>query len=1498
MLDKIIHFSIHNKLIIGLLTLVLIIWGGWSLTQLPIDAVPDITSNQVQIITRTPSLAAQEVERLITFPIEQTMATIPEILEIRSFSRFGLSVVTIVFQEQTDIYWARQQVFERLQQAKNDIPAGVGAPELGPVTTGLGEIYQYTIHPKKGYEKMYTPMELRTIQDWIIRRQLLGTEGVAEVSSFGGYLKQYEIALDPNLLNSYHLSINDVFTALEKNNQNTGGAYIDKKPNAYFIRSEGLIGDTTDIKKIVIKQNENGIPVLIGNIGRVTYGHATRYGAMTYNDQGEVVGAIVMMLKGENSSKVINNVKTRITQIQKTLPKGLVIDAYLDRTRLVDSAINTVEQNLLEGALIVIFVLVIMLGNVRAGLVVASVIPLSMLFAVSLMHLFGVSGNLMSLGAIDFGLIVDGAVIIVEATLHHIVQQKYSHRLSQEEMDREVYQAAIKIRSSAAFGEIIILIVYLPILTLTGIEGKMFRPMAQVVSFAILGAFILSLTYVPMVSALWLSKNSGHTKPTLADRLMKYLHRVYTPVLHFALSRKKLILGISVIALVASLFLFTTLGGEFIPTLEEGDFAVETRLVTGSSVSQTIETAQKAAAILLKQFPEIKEVVGKVGSSEVPTDPMPIESCDLMIILKDKSEWVSASNREELAQKMQEALSALPGVSFGFQQPIQMRFNELATGARQDVVLKIYGEDLNTLAEQARVLGKLIRKVQGAEDLYIEQITGLPQIVVNYNRDKIAEYGLAIEDINKVIRAGFAGETAGLVFEGERRFDLMVRLEQGKRQSIEDVTNLYISTPAGNQIPLSQVATVELKNGPNQIQRDNAQRRITVGFNVRNRDVQSIVQEIQDRIEREIKLPTGYYVTYGGTFENLLEARQRLSVAVPVALALIFILLYFTFSSIMQSILIFTAIPLSAIGGIVALWLRNMPFSISAGIGFIALFGVAVLNGIVLLGEFNRLKQNGLTKLQDIILQGTETRLRPVLMTALVASLGFLPMALSQGAGGEVQKPLATVVIGGLVSSTLLTLLVLPVLYMLFEKSANITEHNLPNNTYDSSSEDKPDDESSSPIRKILAVNWPKSGVRLSVRFWPFVFVMFLISILVYQTGNAQTSPMSLSLEKAIELALQNNLEVQSGLYEIDAQKMLQRTASDIGKTNINWMGGQYNSVNFDNSFTITQNIPFPLLLSRRANYQEAQTQTVERRLAVTQNALVHQVKSTYELLVLAKARHRLYQEQDSIFSQFVRSAQVRYRTGESTFLEQSTAESQLQEIRLQLSQNESDILIAQSQLQTLLNQTQPITATDEALQKQTLSIQLADTNALLQNPTILYYHQQVITARQFTRVERALALPDFTIGYFNQSLIGTQVINGQDRFFNGSKRFQGIEAGISLPLWFRPFRARTQAASLNEKIAQTQVQYYQKAIGQQWQQAIQEYTKYLKSLEYYEKTALLTAKLILENAQKAYRAGEIGYLEYSQGLNRSLMIRMQYLETLHRFNQAVIQIEFLAGQK
>lgn len=1038
MLDKIIHFSIKNKIIIGLLTLALIIWGAYSITQLPIDAVPDITNNQVQVITSSPSLGAQEIERLLTFPVEQIMATIPGIEEVRSFSRFGLSVVTIVFKEDIDVYWARQQVNERLGDIRDQIPKGVGSPELAPVTTGLGEIYQYVIHTNKGYEKKYSAMELRTIQDWIVRRQLLGTEGVADVSSFGGYLKQYEVALNPDKLRSMDISISEVFDALEKNNQNTGGAYIDKKPNAYFIRTDGLIGSVEDIEKIVIKRNLNGIPVLIRNVASVNLGSATRYGAMTRNDEGEVVGGLVLMLKGENSSKVISNVKERIIQIEKNLPEGIVIEPFLDRKKLVDNAIGTVTTNLAEGALIVIFVLVLLLGNLRAGLVVASVIPLSMLFAISFMNLFGISGNLMSLGAIDFGLIVDGAVIIVEATLHHLTGRRLfekfgNARLTQAQMDHEVYESASKIRNSAAFGEIIILIVYLPILALVGVEGKMFKPMAQTVSFAILGAFILSLTYVPMMSALFLSKQTER-KRNISDRIMDFFHKMYGPMIRFALKRKIAVVLISLSLFIMSLFVFINMGAEFIPTLDEGDFAVETRVLSGSSISQTIEAATRASKILLKQFPEIKEVIGKIGTSEIPTDPMPIEACDLMIILKDKSEWVSASSREELADTMSKALEDIPGVTFSFQQPIQMRFNELMTGAKQDVVVKIYGEDLDVLTRYAEEIGKITETVKGAEDIAVEEVTGLSQIVVKPDRDKIAQFGFNIEEINQVVSTGFAGESAGMVFEGERRFDLVVRLDYENRQSLEDINNLFVTTVDGNHVPVAQLADVEFKISPKQIQRDDAKRRITVGFNVRGRDVESIVEELQAKIEGQIKFDAGYYPTYGGTFKNLIEARKRLLIAVPIALFLIFVLLFFTFNSLKQSIFIFTAIPLSVIGGVIALWLRDMPFSISAGVGFIALFGVAVLNGIVLIAEFNRLKKEGMIDLKEIVLQGTRIRLRPVIMTALVASLGFLPMALSQGAGAEVQKPLATVVIGGLLSATLLTLLVLPVLYVFFEK--------------------------------------------------------------------------------------------------------------------------------------------------------------------------------------------------------------------------------------------------------------------------------------------------------------------------------------------------------------------------------------------------------------------------------------------------------------------------------
>lgn len=1032
MLDKIIHYSIQNKLVIGLLTLGLIVWGSYSLTQLPIDAVPDITNNQVQIITIAPSQSALDIERLVTFPVEQTMATIPNIEEIRSFSRFGLSVVTIVFHDNVDVYWARQQANERLAMAAKQIPPGVGSPELAPVTTGLGEIYQYIIRPKKGYEDKFNPMELRSIQDWIVRRQLLGTAGVADVASFGGYLKQYEIALNPDKLHSQNLSIAEVFSALEKNNQNTGGAYIDKKPNAWFIRSEGLIGSLEEIGKIVVKNTSTGIPVLIRDIAEVGFGHANRFGAMTFNNEGEVVGAIVLMLKGENSSAVVERVKQRITQIEKTLPEGLEIDAFLDRSRLVDRAIGTVEKNLIEGALIVIAVLVLFLGNLRAGLIVASIIPLAMLFAVSLMHVFGVSGNLMSLGAIDFGLIVDGAVIIVEATMHHLGLRN-AIRLTKEEMDLEVYQSASKIRTSAAFGEIIILIVYLPILALVGVEGKMFKPMAQTVAFAILGAFILSLTYVPMMSALFLSKNTQH-KQNFSDRMMAFFHRVYEPIINGALRQKFIVITSAVLLFISSILIFATMGGEFLPTLEEGDFAVETRVLTGSSLSYTIDAATKGADVILREFPdEVREVVAKIGSSEIPTDPMPIEACDLMIILKDKSEWKKAKGREELVEKMSEALEDVPGVTFGFQQPIQMRFNELMTGVRQDVAIKIFGEDLDILTDLSQQIGKVVGTVQGSRDLYVEEMTGLPQIVIKIDRDEVAKYGLAIETINQAVNTAFAGQAAGLVFEGERRYDLTVRLAIQNRQSIDDVRNLFITSPKGEQVPLKQLAEVDFKIGPNQIQREDAKRRIIVGFNVSGRDIASVVKEIQQKIERQVDFPPGYYPTYGGQFENLEKAQARLAIAVPAALILIFILLFLTFHSIKQSVLIFTAIPMSAIGGIFALLLRGMPFSISAGVGFIALFGVAVLNGIVLIAEFNRLESEGLTDLKTIVMKATSVRLRPVLMTASVASLGFMPMALATSAGAEVQKPLATVVIGGLISATLLTLIVLPCLYIYFE---------------------------------------------------------------------------------------------------------------------------------------------------------------------------------------------------------------------------------------------------------------------------------------------------------------------------------------------------------------------------------------------------------------------------------------------------------------------------------
>lgn len=1464
MLNAIILFSIRNKLIIGLFTLALVGWGVWSVTQLPIDAVPDITNNQVQIITQSPSLAAEDIERLVTFPIEVGISNIPGLTEVRSFSRFGLSIVTVVFTDATDVYWARQQISERLQNVVGQIPPGVGTPTMAPVTTGLGEIFQYTVVPQKGYETKYSLTDLRTIQDWTIRRGLLGTPGVADISGFGGLLKQYEIAVEPDRLRSMGITITDIFTALQQNNQNTGGAYIDKKPNAYFIRSDGLITSINDIADIVVRLNAQGLPVRVRDVAQVTLGSAVRYGAMTRNGQGETVGALVMMIKGENSSAVIKRVKAKIAEIQQTLPKGVQIVPFLDRTKMVNNAIGTVERNLIEGALIVIFVLVLLLGNVRAGLVVASVIPLALLFAISMMNLFGVSGNLMSLGAIDFGLIVDGAVIIVEATLHHITLRNKDKTLTQSEMDNEVFESASRIRSSAAFGEIIILIVYLPILALSGIEGKMFRPMALTVAFAILGAFILSLTYVPMISALLLNKKIVH-KETFSDKIMKRIQRVYEPLLLRSLNHRLVILGSAVALLAVAVFLFSRMGGEFIPQLDEGDFAVDTRTLTGSSLSETIDATTRAQQILLKQFPEVEQVVGKIGSGEIPTDPMPIEAADLMVILKPHDEWTSATTRDELAAKMAEALAVIPGVTFGFQQPVQMRFNELMTGARQDVALKIYGDDLGQLAGLAENIGGIVRTIDGAKDLYVEQVGGLSQILIKLDRAQIAKFGLNVSDVNRVINTAFAGQSAGQVFEGEKRYDLVVRLAADKRQSVDDIRNVYVATPTGQQIPLGQIAKINIEEAPNQIQRDNTHRRITLGFNVRGRDVESIVGELQQKVGQRIKFPPGYYVTYGGTFENLVDAKKRLTVAVPIALALIFALLFFTFGSARQSLLIFMAIPMSAIGGVFALLVRGMPFSISAGVGFIALFGVAVLNGIVLIAEFNRLRQEeGLTDMIEIIRRGAEVRLRPVVMTALVASFGFIPMAISNSAGAEVQKPLATVVIGGLLTATLLTLIVLPILYSLTEKKALAREAQAANKLTE---------------KPVLTV------------------VVALLLGLFSINSHAQTRvPMqAITLEQALQQAGSRNAQLQIAGLGITQQQALRRTAYEAGRLSAVATLGQYNSRRFNNNLTLTQTIPNPTLMRRMAGLNDQVVRVREAGMGVTRNDVQYQVKAAFYELNYLHQKSRLFEQQDTILIEFVNAANLRFKTGETGSLEKATAESQLADQRVRLAQNEAGMIASRTRLQTLLYSNQPLEVSLQPLPKLTLTV-LPDSVALSRNPLLNQLQQQIQVAGQTRLVEQARLKPDFLVGIFSQTLIGNQLINGQELTFGPGYRFNGGQLGITLPLLGQAQKARINAARIGEQIALADLQNGQFASSQQLQQALQQYDQYRSALTYYEANGLNQAWLIQANARRAFSSGDIGYVEFSLALQQALTIRSNYLDLLNQYNQSILYINYLLG--
>jgi heavy metal efflux system protein len=1453
MLNAIIRFSVRNKLVVGLFTLAWIIWGIIQLIKLPVDALPDITSNQVQVITVSPTLGSLEVERLITFPIEQASSNIPGIKEIRSISRFGLSVVTIVFDDNKDIYWCRQQVTERMSMVVDDIPREAGTPELAPVTTGLGEIYQYVVRPKKGYEQQYDLTELRTIQDWIIRRQLLGTPGVADVSSFGGKLKQYEVALDPAKMKSIGISLDQVFTALEKNNQNSGAAYIEKGPELLFVRTEGLTQSIAEIGDIFIANAGSGTPVFIRDLAEVRIGSPIRYGALTFKDEGEVAGAVVLMLKGENASAVIAGIEKRMEQIRKSLPEGVEVEVFLNRTKMVNRTLSTVKTNLLEGAIIVLLILVFFLSNLRAGLIVASVIPLAMLFAVGMMNIFGVSGNLMSLGALDFGLIVDGAVIIVEAVLHRLHTRKQEGLvLRPAQMDAAVEQSAGRMMGAAVFGQIIILIVYIPILSLTGIEGKMFKPMAQTVTFALIGAFILSLTYVPMMTSLGLSKQLKH-HDTFSDKMMIRLQNGLRSVLsRFLLHPAKVVVA-SVALLVVSLFVASQLGGEFIPELEEGDFAIDARLMTGSTLQETVNATSQAVHELQK-FPEVQKVVTRIGASEIPTDPMPIEMTDIIVNLKDKKEWTSANSYDELANKMSAALGKVPGLTGGFQYPVQMRFNELIAGAKQDVVCKIYGENLDTLAHYATQFEEVIKQVQGAKDIFAERVTGLPQVVIRYKKNAIAAYGLNITDVNRLVRTSLAGETAGQVYENERKFDLVMRLNEQSRNDLEDIGALTITNPQGLQVPLFQVADIVIEEGPNQIQREDAKRRITVAFNVRDKDIQTVVEEVQQKAEKAIKLPAGYYVNYGGQFENLTEAKNRLMIAVPVALLLILLILYFSFGSIKYGLLIYTAIPLSAIGGILLLWLRDLPFSISAGVGFIALFGVAVLNGIVLINEFNRLKTETTLEMFELVIQGTIARLRPVLMTAAVASLGFLPMALSTSSGAEVQRPLATVVIGGLISATLLTLLVLPVLYIWVERKKKSSKKvplvllilfaSLAGNAQDNSS----------------VINHVAPGLR-SFRHLP------MDSILAIGERNAISLRMA---DKGVEI-----------------MRLLAKNPFEIAPTKAGLEYGNINSAFNDTRIFISQDFQLPAVYKRKREYANAGLATANARalleLAEFRLALKHICIRIMDL----NRREDIIKRFISSHAEWKRVAEVQLKAGD---ISQSAYQSillQLQQFYFQRTQLDADRYSLVQQLNGLLGTKNDIAPETESVSNLDLKFEILNNS----HPLLQASDAKVKENLALVELEKNKLSPDLNLGYSNLSIQGWQSPDGlSQKYYGTGYRFGIFQLGISFPLFNGSAKAKVQAAQANYGLANLEKEQKQLQLEKRLLDLSYRYLKAKEAFDYYQKEGIPTAISIAEQTRLRLQSGDINYAE-------RIMLETQQLQVFSAHADAVTQLQLAQAE-
>lgn len=1440
MLEKLIQYSIHHKLIVLLFSAGVIGFGFYSLTQIPIGAVPDVTNNQVQIITTSRNLATEDVEKFLTYPVELEMANLPDVKEIRSISKFGLSVVTVVFNDNIGTYLPRQLIAEKIKAAEEKIPAGFGKPFMGPITTGLGEIYQYVIEVDSAHQNDYSLSDVRTIQDWIVRRQLSGIPGVVEVNTWGGFLKQYEVAINPAKLRSLNISVPQTFLALEKNNSVAGGGYIEKTNQTYFIRGEGLVGSLEDIENIVI-ENRNGTPIFIKDVATVGFGHATRFGAITGNGEGEKVLGQVMMLKGANSKAVIEAVKERVAQIAPTLPPGISINPFLERSELIDKTTFTIAENLILGCLIVIFVVVLLLGNLRSGLVVASVIPMCLLFALSLMYIFGVDANLMSLGAIDFGIIIDGAVIIVEFIAFKITAERSKlFSLPKEErqnfIDNIAHHSASKMMHSAVFGQLIIIIVFIPILSLVGVEGKMFRPMALVFCFALIGAMIMCFTYVPVMASLFI-RPSDPGKKTISSRLITFLEDMYKPTMAWALRRKNIVLGLAFALLVSVVFLFTQMGGEFVPTLDEGDFVIQPVLKTGTSLSKTTEATTRIETIL-KRFPEVDQVVSRIGAAEVPTDPMSMEESDVIIKLRPKDEWVSAESKDELADKFKEALSEIPGVDFEFTQPIEMRFNELITGVRADLAIKIFGEDLDLLYKKALEVEKAIQNIEGAADITVEKVAGLPQMSVKYDRQKIAKYGINVEDLNDLITMGFAGKPAGTVFEGEKQFDLVVRFDKEHHQDIRDIETATIQLPNGNQLPLSEFAGISYTKGPAKISRDNTKRRIVVGVNVRNRDLESVVKDVQEVINNEVKLPTGYTIEYGGQFENLRTARERLMIAVPIALLLIFVLLYFAFDSVKEALIIFSAIPMSAIGGVILLYIRDLPFSISAGVGFIALFGIAVLNGIVLIEEFKELKAHGITDINKRILIGTKNRLRPVLLTASAAALGFLPMAISTSAGAEVQRPLATVVVGGLISATALTLVLLPVLYALFDRKGH----------------------------------FPKVKVPVKA-----LTLFFLIGIPVL----GQSQDQKITAKQAVEIALENNFSLKASSQRVDQSLQLIGSAIDISKTEVYYNRDNNNIAPNNlplNVWGISQSIQFPTVYSAQRKVMEGKSQLANDQFAMDKYVVTKEVSKAYYEIVYWQRMLGNYRYMDSLYTTFEYAANRKFEQGESNYLEKLTAETKKKEVSLQLHQIRESIQKSYILFNQWLQSDSSYIVNDEVFDR--IALTPLDTAA---HPALKYFADARNLSDRELFLERQKLLPDLNVSVFQ----GTN--NGA-----GTQSYLGFQVGVAIPIWYGAQKSKINASETGASILASESENYKIQLTSKYLALQSDLRKHEEGLNFYESTGKKLSEETLFHAVKAFQNGEINFLQYTQLLENAISIETNYLTTLFQYNMTALEANYL----